>query len=93
MEENYTITTEGVLEDSFPQNGENYGLHELQSIVGGYIEIVYLSDTMIMVINEEGKFTCEPNPAATMLARLCRSIPPNDYIAGDVLVCRSELVK
>ena len=52
-----------------------------------------LGDGMIMVINEEGKFTCEPNPHATLLARMCGAIYPNDYIAGDALVCRSELVK
>ena len=91
--ENYIITMEGVFNDSFPENGTDYGLEELQSIVGGYIEIVELCDGMIMVINDEGKFTCEPNPTATVLARMCRAIRPNDYIAGDVLVCQSDLVK
>ena len=77
----------------FPENGTDYCLKELQDIVGGYIEIIYLCDEMIMVINDEGKFTCEPNPKATVLARMCGAILPRDYIAGDVLVCRNELVK
>ena len=93
MEENYIITTEGAFNDSFPKNRREYELEELQTIVGGFIEIIELCDGMIMVINEEGKFTCEPNAHATVLAKMCGAIYPHDYIAGNVLVCHSELVK
>jgi len=38
-----------------PENGKFFKLKELQSIVGGYIECLYLKDNMTMVVNEEGK--------------------------------------
>ena len=93
MEDNYIISMDGEFTDSLPANGKDYDLKELQEIVGGCIEIIELCDDMIMVINDDGKFTCEPNPCATALAKICGSIFPDDYIAGDVLVCHSELVK
>ncbi len=93
MEDNYIIKTNGVRINSVPVDCTGYQLKELQSIVGGLIEILELSGGMIMVINEEGKFTCEPNIGATLLAKISGAISPQDYICGNVLVCHSELVK
>lgn len=36
-----------------PANGKDYSLQELQAYVGGYIEMVHLSDEKLMVVNEE----------------------------------------
>jgi len=54
-------------------------LESLWEIVGGYIEVVRLSyDTkVLMIVNEEGKFTRQPNIVYHEL---------NDVIYGDVLV-------
>ena len=38
-----------------PKNNKIFTLKELQNIVKGYIEIVYLEDNRLMVVNEEGK--------------------------------------
>ena len=49
-------------------------LANLQKLVGGYIEVVYLDD-IIMIINEEGKLDgLKPN-----------FLMPHDVIVGDVL--------
>ena len=70
-----------------PKNNVSFTLKEMQDIVGGYIEIVYLKDGRIMVVNEEGKFNdLNPNQEATKLYM-------NDYIVGDVLVTPKNFVK
>ena len=77
-----------------PKNGTDFQLAELQAIVEGYIEIVRLDDQGTeMVVNEEGKFTCAYNSVATAVAHLCRAIPINDYVCGNVLVCNNNQIK
>lgn len=82
-------TTAGV----FPANGADFKLKELQGFVGGLIEIVYLTDDVIMVINEEGNDALPLNMMATVMAKAQCAIFPGDYICGDVLMCPSEMVK
>ena len=66
-----------------PQNGTDFQLDELKKIVGGYIEIVYLSDKQIMVVNEEGKIRGLPRNF-----RVGVNFP--DVIRGTVVVCGTE---
>lgn len=74
-----------------PKNGTDFSLEELRAIVGGYIEIVYLDDSRIMIVNEEGKIYRLPvNVKATFIVN---GIGKQDLIVGNVLVCRSEMVK
>lgn len=52
-------------------------LEDMQSLVGGYIETVQLTENVVMVVNEEGKLHgLEPN-----------FLLWNDYIVGDVFFC------
>ncbi len=75
-----------------PKNGTDFVFEELSKIVGGYIEIVQLSEGRIMILNEDGKLHKLPfNELATMLSQ--DSIRTGDYIAGDVLVCDKSQVK
>lgn len=71
---------------------KNVTLKEMQEIVGGYIEFVYLlKDNLVMVVNEEGKITGLPfNAKATQLVKECNI---NDIIVGDVLVINQSLIK
>lgn len=87
------ITVDGLVRDARPSNGGSFNLKECQQVVDGYIEIVNLKPDMVMVINEEGKFTKAPNSVATMIARAHNAIFPNDYIAGNCLICKNEEVK
>lgn len=75
------IKPDGTVED-YPPAGKQYTLAELQKAVGGYIQIVRLIPTGVMVINEDGKLQGLPfNSRATKL------YGNNDPIVGPALVC------
>ena len=86
------IYCDGTSKHVEPKNGKDFSLEELQSIVGGYIEIHLLNNNLIMVINEEGKLCdLEYNAVATNEYR--RVYATTDWIVGDVLICDSNQVK
>lgn len=87
------IKSSGATAGIFPANGTDFKLEELQGYVDGYIEIVRVTDKVIMVINEDGKDVLPVNVMATVLAKAQRAIFPGDYICGDVVMCPSEMVK
>ena len=67
---------------------EKFTLEFLKSVVGGWIEVVYLDNGDFMVVNEEGKLMNLPyNPLATQIVSDgCKRLS-GDIIVGDVLVC------
>lgn len=85
--------TNGDTETIEPKNGTDFSLEELQTIVGGYIECLHLfTDGLLLICNEEGKIINLPrNERATDLVRKCGY--DNDYIVGDVLICKTVEVK
>lgn len=85
------ITTDGLHRNVEPSNGTDFSLEELKEFVGGYIEIVYLSKSQVMVVNEEGKLIgLESNPCATLLVQIAGH---RDTIVGNVLVCDTSKIK
>ena len=77
---------DGVVEDIQPKNGKDFKLEELRDIVEGWIEILYLNDGRLMVINEEGKLEgLDLNVNATNI--YMESFENNDIIVGNALVC------
>lgn len=59
---------------------EGYQLDQLQAVVGGFIELVYLADDRMLVVNEEGLIHGMPlNEIATTFA--CRPI------VGPAILC------
>ena len=89
----YLITEAGDVNEIRPLNDTDFQLSELQRYVDGYIEILYLPDGRIMVLNEEGKFYKDLNIPATELAIGYGVIQQSDYISGDVILCPSAMVK
>ena len=88
------IKTDGTVINVEPRNGSDFQLDELQKIVGGYIEVVWLLGDKIMVVNEEGK--CDGlsiNEKATELFQRQSKYFSLDVIVGDVLVCKTSQVK
>lgn len=73
-----------------PRNGTDFGLQELQEIVGGYIECLSLGDKL-MVINEEGKL--KDLPMNFVATNIIRNMGYNDYIVGNALLCDNSMVK
>jgi len=88
MIDGQVLSPDGSSREFLPANRKTYTLEELQEVVGGYIEIISLSNGFLMVLNEEGKLKGLPfNEQASQL------IPPTDYIVGDVLVCKSKRIE
>ena len=78
--------TDGTITDVNPKNGTDFSLEELQKAVDGYIEIVYLQDDDIAVVNEEGIIRKMPH-------NINASIMVGFPVFGDVLICKSNEVK
>lgn len=85
--------TNGECSTATPKNGIAFSLKELQSIVGGYIELIDLYNGDLMVINEEGKLIgLDINAKATLI--FSKSFPMAfDVIVGDALVCNKSQIK
>ena len=84
-------TTDEVIEVE-PKNGTDFRLEELKEIVGGYIQIVYLSNDEIMVMDEEGKLKHKDlNLIASK--RFRKDVNRYDSVVGDVLVCKNNQIK
>lgn len=75
-----------VIETVWPKNGTDFSLKELQDLVGGHIEVIWLGSSKLMIVNEKGKLFGLPyNGLATILYRkFCFT---NDFIVGDALYC------
>ena len=68
-----------------PASPPVFSLEELHAMVGGWIEVVYLPDGRLLVIDEEGKLKGYPrNEQATRFA--AGRLFVGDYIAGPAVV-------
>lgn len=88
----YHIAVDGDICEISPVNEITFDLGEVQGWVEGYIEIIYLSEEQIMIINEDGKFSKKYNPIATGIAQLHDAIAPSDYVCGNVVICPSPML-
>ena len=79
-----------------PKNGKDFKLDELYKHIGcDCIEIVYpmSGENNIIILDEEGKLKNKRiNVAATELW-FNDNTEPFDFIVGDVIFCRTEMVK
>jgi hypothetical protein len=82
----------GKTEDVTPASGKAwFTVQELQDYVGGYFEVIHLTNNTILVCNEYGKTEALPvNAAATMY---CRLNGLSDLILGDVLIAAMKEVR
>ena len=86
------IKSNGETKTVEPKNGTDFKLEDLQAIVGGYIQIAYLRDDEIMVMDDEGKLK-EKDLNLQASLRYRRDVNPYDSIVGDVLICKTNQVK
>jgi len=87
LEQAFIYKTNGEIIPIMPKQSDEFTLEELQQMVDGHIELVYLSDGRIMIVNEEGKLNgFEYNEQATKLFDSSNG----DYIVGDVIVMPSK---
>lgn len=87
------IWTDGARKTVAPiSEEEGFELKYLQDLVGGFVEVVNLPDSKIMIIDEEGKLKGrEVNEAATEIYR--KATGSTDTIVGTVLICESSQLK
>lgn len=94
MKEAKIIYANGTEEKIVPANGSDFSLEEAQKVVGGLIEVVNLSNEMIIVCNEEGLYmNLEVNQKATDLCLESEAILPGSFIVGDVLYCHTDMIR
>ena len=81
------MKADGEVKEVHPEHGSGFTLAEMQGMVGGYIENVYLHSTgQVLVVNEDGKSQGLPmNMRATDLYQA--EIGPFDAIVGDAILC------
>ena len=83
------LYVDGTQATVMPASPPAFSLEELQAMVGGWIEVVYLPDGRLMVIDEEGKLKSYPrNEQATRLA--AGRLQLGDYIAGTAVIVTLE---
>jgi hypothetical protein len=77
------LRADGSTEALQPPNGVHWGLEELQTLVGGYIEVARTTDGKYLVLDEEGKLKRKPlNVAASRMYQHGR----RDVIVGDAVL-------
>lgn len=76
---------DGRVEDVAPADGKKFTLAELQTLVGGNIELAaHYDSSKVLVLNEEGKVHGQKlNQRASYLFKHF----PFDYLVGDVVEC------
>ena len=81
------IKVDGIPRIVYPHNRKKFDLKELQSFVGGNIELAKTRDNQDMYINEEGKLKELPvNHAATEIYKYGE----HEFIVGDVIIVEKE---
>jgi len=84
------IRVNGQTEEVEPADGKVFSLKEMQEIVGGWIEIIYLRDCRVVVVNEEGRIRgLQHNESASQIT--VGQVFGN--IVGDALVCSKLQLK
>lgn len=80
--------TNGEVLEINPKNGKKFKLIEVQSYCEGYIELVYLPNSEILIVNEEGRINgMEVNENASKF--LWSKLPQVNYpLFGNVIHCK-----
>lgn len=74
------------------KNGTDFNYEELRSFVDGPIEVVYLKNNEILIVNEEGKLNgLELNTNATNV--YIQSYGLKDYIVGNAFLTKIKNIK
>lgn len=81
---------DGSEQEVLPANGKGFTLDEMQALVGGYVQVIYLPDGSPCLMDEDGKSKNKPiNQRATLMGRVAGT-QGGDCIVGDFVVCKRE---
>jgi Domain of unknown function (DUF3846) len=93
---------DGTQEPITPKNGKYFTLQEMQTAVGGYIDILSPPGDVVFVINDDGKAQFPKNVRATLLWMTTWFAGvenkddldfQGDFLAGDVIMAPSNMVR
>ena len=94
------IKTTGEVIETKPNNGTDFSLEELQGIVSGYVEVIYLQDGRLILCDEDGRAKNKPynHKATEEMHKALGILGANRLgwyfgIVGDVLVCDVDEIK
>lgn len=91
------IYADGALDEVVPKNGTGFTLEELQSFVGGSVQMITLPNGLQIWMNEEGKLKEMPmNVMATLIWQVVYygyEVGADDVVVGDVLICDPKYIK
>ena len=80
------LKTDNTREEVEPRHGREFTLRELQNYVGGYVDVVPLSDNRILIINGQGHML-------DLTANFSATLAAERSIVGDALLCRMTEVQ
>lgn len=90
---NIILHSDGSKTAVHPHENGKFSLEQLQKYVGGYIEVINLTEDRVLIVNEDGKFAGHPfNEQATQLAHQCNAIFVRDFIVGDAVLIENKLL-
>ena len=75
--------TTGFQEQILPLNHVSFSLEEMQTLVGGYIQMAFTHDGKVIVLDEEGKLK---GKAVNHVATTHYRFGSHDHIVGEALV-------
>ncbi len=93
--ESFVIHPDGRVEEVRPANGKDFQAEEVNRMVGGHFQLMWLKRRRYMAINEDGKGEKLPlNPTATgyLFDETEMPLVPGEYVVGAVLVCPQRLM-
>lgn len=76
-----------------PENGSDFSLEELKQVTDGLLEVVWLNNEEMMIIDEEGKLKDLPYNRKATEVFLKNHPTRNDFISGNALVCKHNQLK
>ena len=86
------IRIDGTLVHLTPENQQYFTLEEMQTCVGGYIEMIRLDKDNYMVVNEEGSFLNLPkNTTATTILSTASGYEVVPVVGHALIVSLAEL--
>jgi|TARA_R110000803_G_scaffold113389_1_gene181736 hypothetical protein len=88
------IVLEAGADGGFIQNYPEITLQDMQDIVGGFIEFIYLGDD-VMVVNEEGLLLNKPynHLANEFIKTKSPQMSEHTFIVGDVFIIKNKDLK
>lgn len=81
-----TIKSTGEETEITPKNGKYFSLEEMQEYVDGWIEMIWLPNNQVMIVNEEGLLNNLPLNAKA--SKICEY-----QVVGNVVICSRDMIK